>query len=107
MAWQRTGCSHDGGTNVLGQTPLDYAQVSPRGGGGGVVGDTTFQRGGAGYTSPRDQPGNNTDRGQRGGKNLKYMDTEISPKSWLALNLIQHGLQFMRPGKIDQLEITF
>ena len=68
MAWQRTGCSYDGGTNVLGQQPLDYGQVSPRGRGGGVVGDTTFQRGGAGYTSPR--AGNDTDRSQRGGKNL-------------------------------------
>ena len=73
MAWQRTGCSHDGGTNVLGQMPVDYASVSPRG--KGMVGDTTYQRGGGGFTSPRggaDQDytsprrgpgGNQTDRG--------------------------------------------
>ena len=61
MAWQRTGCSHDGGTNVLGQVPRDYGQVSPR----GVVGDTTFRQGGDGYTSPREYEGagNQTDRG--------------------------------------------
>ena len=53
MAWQRVGCSHDGGSNVLGQMPRDYGNIAPQ-----PPGPATGRRAANDVTSPRNEAAN-------------------------------------------------